>query len=271
MNFEYEARALYNTARNAGRREQRHGKASYPVALKSFLYKEDISATIDLEVMNIPTSKIVGIAKASDKDLAYTADFLPLHPATSEFAAKWVRLYQEYLSDEGLREPISCYEYLGKFYVIDGMKRVSVVKCHGGTTISARVTRLMPVATNDPQVQCYYEFLKYFRYTGLYQVFFKTPENFVKLQAALGHTADHVWTEMDRFSFLFYWNSFDRAFNHVFGDDGAMTAADALVAVLEDYPYSEVRKMAPWDLVWMLQNLKKRINRFDELEDRKAS
>lgn len=271
MNFEKEARALYNTARSAGRREQRHGKSSYPVALKSFLYKKDFSCTIDLGVMNIPTSKIVGIAKASDKDLAYTADFLPLNPANSEFAAKWIRLYQEYLSDEGIREPIRCYEYLGKFYVIDGMMRVSVVKCHGGTTISARVARLMPVNTNDPQIQCYYEFLKCFRQTGLYQVFFSKPENFGKLQAALGHEADHVWTEMDQFSFLFYWNSFDHAFNYVFGEDAPITAADALVGLLKDHPYSEVRKMAPWDLVWVLQNLKHKIDYVIALQDRKAS
>lgn len=271
MKFENEARELYNTARNAARREQRQGKRSYPVALKSFLHDKDVSYTIDLEVMDIPTGKIVGVAKASDKDMAYNVDFLPLNPANSEFAAKWVRLYQAYLSDEGIREPIRCYEYLGRFYVIDGMKRVSVVKSCGAPTISAHVIRLMPVKTNDPKIQCYYEFLKHFRLTQLYQVTFTKPENFTKLQAALGYTTDHSWTEMNRFGFLFYWHAFDHAFNDVFGDDVAMTAADALVAVLEDYPYSEVRKMAPWDLTRVLQNLRKKVGSADNQEDRKAS
>lgn len=271
MKFEKEARALYNTAWNAANSQYRKGMHSHPMALKSFLHEKDIAYTIDLEVMNIPTSKIVGVAKASDRDLAYTADFLPLKPANSEFAAQWVRLYQAFLSDEGIRESIRCFEYLGKFYVIDGMKRVSVVKSHGAATISAQVTRLMPVRNNDPQIQCYYEFLKHFGLTRLYQVSFTKSENFSKLQAALGHAADHRWTEMDRFGFLFYWNSFARAFNHVFGDDAAMTAADALVAVLEDYPYSEVRKMATWDLVWVLQNLRKNTATAFNAKERKVS
>lgn len=258
MKFENEARALYNTAWNAAKRQYRRGLHSHPVALKSFLHEKDIAYTIDLEVMNIPTGKIVGVAKASHKDLAYTADFLPTNPADSSFAAKWVWLYQAYLNDVDVCEPVHCYEYLGKFYVIDGMKRVSVAKCHGVSTISALVTRLMPVKTNAPEIQSYYEFLKDFSLTQLYQVSFTKPENFNKLQAALGHAPDHRWTEMDRFGFLFYWYSFDHAFGKVFGDDAAVTAADALVAVLEDRPYSDVRKMTPWDLEDVLQALRKK-------------
>lgn len=258
MKFENEARALYVTAWNAANRQYRRGEHSHPVALKSFLHEKDFAYTIDLEVMNIPTGKIVGVAKASHKDLAYTADFLPTNPVESSFAAKWVRLYQAYLNDADIREPVHCYEYLGNFYVIDGMKRVSVAKCHGASTISALVTRLMPARTNDPQVQNYYEFLKHFSLTQLYQVCFSNPANFGKLQAALGHAADHRWTEMDRFGFLFYWYSFDHAFGKVFGESAAVTAADALVAVLEDRPYSDVRKMTPWDLEDVLQALRKK-------------
>lgn len=258
MKFENEARALYHNARNAANRQQRRGTRSNPMVLKSFLHEKDIAYTIDLEVMEIPTSKIVGVAKSSDEYLAYTADFLPTNPADSTFADKWVWLYQAYLNDVDIREPVHCYEYLGKFYVIDGMKRVSVAKCHGVSTIEAQVTRLMPVKTNEPVIRNYYEFLKHFSLTRLYQVSFTKPENFNKLQAALGHTEDHSWTEMDRFGFMFYWYSFDRAFGKVFGDDAAVTAADALVAVLEDHPYCDVRKMTPWDLEDMLQVLRKK-------------
>lgn len=271
MRFEKEARGLYAAAWHAARREQRQGKRSYPVALKSVLHAKDIAYAIDLEVMNIPTGKIVGVAKVSDKDLAYTADFLPLYPVGSEFARQWCRLYQAYLSDEGLSDPIRCYEYLGNFYVIDGMKRVSVVKSHGAPIIKAQVTRLMPVKVNTPTIQGYYEFLNHFRLTQLYQVSFNTSGNFNKLQKALGYADDHIWTEMDRFSFLFYWYAFDRAFHNVFEEDASVTAADALVAVLEDYPYSEIKKMAPWDLMWVLQRLHDRMRNEAGSANRKAS
>ena len=51
-------------------------------------------------------------------------------PEDTEFAAKWAGLCAAHLSDEGIRDPIKCYEYLGNFYVQEGNKRVSVLKSY---------------------------------------------------------------------------------------------------------------------------------------------
>ena len=252
MRFEKEARELYNAAHNLATRNRRAAENqleyAHPEVLSSLLDKKKVSHTINVGTMNIPTDQIVGVVTPSEADNLYTADFLPLAPANSEFADKWRSLYLDYLSDEGILNPIGCYEYLGRFYVTDGMKRVSVLKSHGASTIVAQVIRLMPVESNNPKVLRYNEFLKHFDLTGLYQVSFKYPENFAKLQAALGHEPEYAWTEMDRFSFMFYWYSFARAFKKVFRDEKYVTAADVLVAVLDDYSYSEVKKTNPWDL-----------------------
>lgn len=251
MTFEKEARQLYNIAHSVASKEQRKinkkNENGHPIALSTILDNEKISEVVNVGIMDIPTDKIVGVVSSDGTEDIYTPDFLPLLAANTEYAEKWRRLYLDYLTDEGIRDPIGCYEYLGNFYVTDGMKRVSVLKSYGAATISAQVFRVMPVESNTPKIKCYKEFLKHFRLTGLYQVSFNQPENFKKLQVALGYDPNHAWTDMDRYSFMFNWYGFDRAYKKVFGEDKNLTAADMLVKVLEDYSYNEVRRMDPWD------------------------
>ncbi len=63
---------------------------------------------------------------------------------------------------EGIRDPIRCYEYMGRFYVQEGNKRVSVLKSYGAPAIDAFVTRVIPAYSQDQAVQVYYEFLNSF-------------------------------------------------------------------------------------------------------------
>ena len=111
---------------------------------------------------------------------------------------KWINLCQAHLSDEGINEPIRCFEYLGRFYVQEGNKRVSVLKSYGAASIPGRVVRLVPVWSEEREVRLYYEFLGAYQLTGLYQVNFTRFGSFPKLQAALGHSADYKWSEDDR-------------------------------------------------------------------------
>ena len=158
---------------------------------------------------------------------------MPLSKADTEFANTWWYLYQEFLSDDGLRKPIRCYEYLGKFYVQDGAKRVSVLKYHGAATVFSEVIRIMPTCTQERNVQNYYEFLQHFRLTRLYQISFSNPGDFAKLQSALGHEANYRWNDTDRFGFLFHWHTIENAFQKAFEDSLNITVADALVALME--------------------------------------
>ena len=49
---------------------------------------------------------------------------MPLLGLKTEFATKWINLCVSHV-DEGIRDPITCYEYMGRFYVQEGNKRVS--------------------------------------------------------------------------------------------------------------------------------------------------
>lgn len=262
MRFKAEAQALYYNAYHIGKKNrhksEKHGADPFPVEINSVLEEQMMAGTVDVGVLEIPTDQIVGVATPTDREL-YTYDFMPLTPTGTEFADQWCALYQHYLSDEGIRCPITCYEYLGRFYVLDGKKRVSVLKSYGASTICAAVTRILPVKTEDEVIQRYYEFLEAFEKTRLYQVAFTKSGSFPKLQKALGYDADHVWTEGDRFSFMFNWYGIERAFEQAFGGYMKITTADALLVLLEDYTYTQIRKTPSWILTRLFQTAWKKL------------
>lgn len=76
--------------------------------------------------------------------------------------------------NDGISDPIKCYEYLGHFYVVEGNKRVSVLKSMGGVSIWANVTRLLPEAEDNVTVQLYQEFLEFYRCARFYGALCKT-------------------------------------------------------------------------------------------------
>ena len=119
------------------------GLTPYPSVLEEVFPGVSDMNPIDLSVMEIPAERIIGIRSADRRD-SLSASFLPLHGPDTEFAAKWINLCREHLSDTGIRDPIDCYEYLGDFYVSEGNKRVSVLRWFGAVKISARVRRVLP-------------------------------------------------------------------------------------------------------------------------------
>lgn len=257
MRFDREIQEQYQKAYALGRRQQhtdvKHNLSVYPSALDTLVAPESISYTLDLGILDIPVNLIVGIDKDSENAMQYTKDFLPLSQPNSKFAEQWRMLYNQFLSDEGLTEAVRCYEYMGRFYVSDGLKRVSVVKFHGASTIKARVIRLMPVRTDDKDVALYYAFLSQYRLTRLYQLQFTQPGYFEKLQAALGHAPTYKWNESDRYGFLFHWVLIENAFRKSYDDYLNITAADALVVLLEKYSYEQIIRMEPWVLTRVFQ------------------
>lgn len=61
---------------------------------------------------------------------------MPLLDEDTEFAQKWNALCDAHLS-VGIRDPIKAYEYMNKFYVEEGNKRVSVMKYYEAMSIPA--------------------------------------------------------------------------------------------------------------------------------------
>ena len=256
MRFLTEVWEQYSVSQNHAKRNVRRcvraGMETALPTLESVVDRTKCAGEADLGVLSIPVAQIVGIASGSDNE-NYTANFLPLPSAKSEFAEKWTQIYMEHLTDRGLVDPIRCYEYLGKFYVADGKKRVSVLKANGATMVKAEVTRILPAATEDPEIQSYYEFVRTFENTGLYQIRFTRPGKADAFLKAIGHAPDHVWTDSDRYSFIFNWHSFERALEVAFDGSLSITTADAVQVLLKNNTFNELKNMPSWTLAELMQ------------------
>ena len=242
-----EAAVQYAQALKAGQKTYKEyvlaGRYPYLQILDEILNDSMVAGNVDLGVINIPSDQIVG-TKGEGRRTAFAADFMPLLAPDSEFAMKWTELCAAHLSDEGIRDPIRCYEYMGRFYVQEGNKRVSVLKSCRSPTIPGYVTRVIPAYSDDEAVVIYYEFMDFYRLSGVYQVYFSHRGGFAKLQAALGFDPDHVWTEDERRRFQSAFHYFEDAFNKLGGKKLPITTADALLVWLDFYPINSLKELS---------------------------
>ena len=256
MRFEAEVWERYSAVQNMAKRIQRKNSdneaaCSMP-ALSEVLAQEKVAGEAELGVYEIPVNQIVGMADDSEKE-NYISEFLPLPSIETDFAKTWCNLYMGYLNDRGPVDPITCYEYLGKFYVADGKKRVSVAKVHDSVTIMAKVIRVMPELSEDPKIQCYYEFVRAFEKTGMYQIAFTQSCDIDKFLEDLGYNADQIWTDSDRRGFMFHWYPFQKALSVAFGDKLNITTADAVLVLMKKRSYTELRQLPSWTLAELMQ------------------
>lgn len=130
------------------------GEYPYLPVLDDFVSKKDMLRTVDLGTIQVPLEFIVG-TRTDGRAQAFARNFMPLMEEESEFACKWKRLCQSQL-EEGIRDPIKAYEYMNRYYVEEGNKRVSVLKYFGADSIYARVTRIMPKRNDTRESELYY-------------------------------------------------------------------------------------------------------------------
>ena len=251
-----ECKEHYQQALKAANKEQRHhvqrGTYPYLQVLDDILPAYMTAGEVNLGLVNIPIDKIVG-TKTKGRTHAFAANFMPLLSADSEFGIKWRDLCNAHLSDAGIRDPISCYEFLGRFYVQEGNKRVSVLKYFGAASIPGNVIRILPLESTSKEVRAYREFLTYYPLTKLYEVYFTQLGSFQKLQAALGNEPDHAWTEEERRRYVSSHHFFAEAFRKLGGDELKITIDDAMLEWLAVYPFSKIREMSTQDLYRSLE------------------
>ena len=238
-----EAIEEYRKALKAGQREYKElvaaGKEPYPAVLDELLPECATFTTQLVGLTEIPSDRIVG-TKSAGRISAFTAGFLPLLEETSEFGAKWINLCVANLSDEGIRDAIVCYEYLGQFYVQEGNKRVSVLKHFGATRIAANVTRILPENDGSPRYKAYLEFLDFYKATGLYTVQFRKPGDYTKLLSAMGKDPADPWTDREKLSFNAAFHYFRDAFDALNGQNLDLPVEEALLVWLQVYSYEDL-------------------------------
>ena len=212
--------------------------------------------------MEVPLHLVVG-TKTAGRTAAFASNFMPLLPQDTEFATKWISLCLAHLED-GIHDPIRCFEYMGLFYVQEGNKRVSVLKSFGADSIAAHVTRIVPRWVDLPVVRQYYEFMEAFPLTGLYTLQFTRPGSYAKLQTLLGKAPGEKWDDDDRADILSLHNWVAKAYQAHGGAHMKTTADDVLLLLMQRDPLEELKKDTPaglakrldgvWDDVLAMEN-----------------
>ena len=246
-----EAREEYTKAVRMGQKELKEllskGQDIYPSVLEELITEADVDSAVDIGLVEIPAKRIVG-TKTAGRISAFTPGFLPLLSADSEFAHKWMTLCAAHLSDEGIRDPIVCFEYLGNFYVQEGNKRVSVLRYFDAPRIPGIVTRLLPKMSDAPQVKAYYEFLEFYQDSGLYDIRFRQPGDYGKLLSHLGKAPGEIWTEREQKTFRAYFHYFTDAFNACKGEALDLLPEEALLLWLRVYPFQDLGGLSSTEL-----------------------
>ncbi len=236
----------YLRALKAGQREYKEAQSNhmdpYPAVLDELLGEDGTDSTQTVGLAEIPADRIIG-TKSAGRISAFTRGFMPLLDEDSEFAAKWVALCLANLSDEGIRDPIVCFEYLGDFYVQEGNKRVSVLKHFGAARIPAYVTRILPANDGSPRIKAYYEFLDFYKNTGLYTVQFHRPGDYQKLLTAIGKEPSDPWTDSEKRTFNAYFQYLKDAFDALNGKLLALSHEEVLLIWLRIYSYKDLGEM----------------------------
>ena len=212
----------------------------YPSVLEDVMNEAQTSGQVQLGTLEIPVDLITGTLAAGRKT-AFAGNMMPILPEQSEFAAKWIALCEAHLSDGGIHDPITCMEYLGQFYVMEGHKRVSVLKSFGAMSISATVTRVLPAWSEEPAIQAYYEFMHFFSLTGLFQMRFVRPGRYERLLTLLHKEADHKWDREEQSEFAsVYWKFRNVCEEPILAMIPDHSVSEALLGCLEVYPYEEI-------------------------------
>ena len=194
---------------------------------------------LSLGIMAIPLSRVMG-SVSMGRSRAFTKNFLPILDGGSEFAAKCDRLYES-VESEGVNQPVTALEYLGYYYIIEGNKRVSVMKAMEARDIEADVTRVYPVRTGDPEIVSYYEYCDFTKETGLYAILFSRPGSYQKLVSLPGMKAGEKWTEDEILSLRKIFHYFSEAYETSTKDQDVLPTGDAFLTYLIAFGYRDVK------------------------------
>lgn len=169
---------------------------------------------------------------------------MPLLGENTEFGMKWATLYDSQLN-EGIRDPINAYEFMNKFYVEEGNKRVSVMRAVDAAYIPAIVTRILPKRTEEKDNLIYYEFVDFYNVAHTNEIWFSQLGSFPALIQAIGKKPGEPWSDEFRRDFFSLYNTFSEYFLAKGGEKLPVTIADAFLKYLEIYDYEDILKKSP--------------------------
>lgn len=235
----------YLSARKLGVKEYSKniskGQTGYLPFLEGVLKNIEIVYELDLGIIDLPLKKIVGTYTYA-RSRSFAGNFMPLLTTRTEFAQKWSNLCTAHIN-EGIRDPIKVYEYLNWFYVVEGNKRVSVLKYFDAYSIQGQVSRLVPKKDDsDFNISIYYEFLDFYKKTGINLIWFTKRNSFHQLSGYLdGLIPDFLLVNMDKYKYFvnFIYLPFRKVYLELGGQKLPITTGDAFLEYVTVYGMPE--------------------------------
>lgn len=248
----------YQTACKRGMREVREaasrgeptGLLVLPDAPEKLAYSRET-----LGIVEVPVELIVGTCSQQRAD-SFSPKFSPILPANSEFAKKWLNLCSMHL-EEGIRDAIRVVEYLNRYYVVEGHKRVSVLRHFGAVSIPGHVTRLIPYPSQSPEVLAYQEFLAFYRMTGQLCLVYRQPGQYTKLIKAMQLPVLEAWGAEDNQAFRGFYYMFRDAFLKMYGQEEKVS--QGFLTYVEIFGYSQSLNKLPVEIEKDLEKIEREI------------
>lgn len=232
---------------DAVKKALKKGTSPYLPVLDTIEDAKDARGKIPLGTFELPLSRVTG-NKTEGRNNAFANNFMPLLDIDTEFAAKWSALYDSYV-EEGIQNPIECFEYMNQYYVQEGNKRVSVSKFGGSVFIPANVTRILPKKSDDPEVVAYYEYLKFFDVTQNYLIVFTEPGEYEHLASILGQDLEHQWPDELKSDLKAAFFIFAKNCKSILKDYDDRSVSSAFLIYLSFYPMKSLFDMTDDQLV----------------------
>ncbi len=255
------ADSTYQHARKLGLKELKARSARnedpYLPALEDLLPHLSSLNEDDLGSNRIDIDQIVGTYTSARRE-AFSPSFYPLLEENSEFAAKWSALAASHLKD-GIHDSIVAVEYLNRFYVVEGHKRVSVLRFFGATTVRAEVRRLLPAHTDDPEVAVYYEFLDFYRITHINNILFSRLGAYPALLKLLCGDNPTPWDDDQRRNLYSGILRFRKAYS-ASSLAASLTQDEALLRYLEIFGFQSLSSHTPSELKAELDAIRPELN-----------
>ncbi len=258
----------YEKAYKLGKKEYQtrlmEGKRPTLKVLDEILPSRGSYSEVPLGLVQIPLDQIVG-TKTDSRSNAFARNFMPILKENSEFAFKWARLCEAQV-EEGIREPIKAYEYMNKFYVVEGNKRVSVLKYFEVNTIPGNVTRIIPKPTDELENRIYYEFLDFYELSKINYMWFSQEGSFAEIQEIVGKQPGEIWSEDDCLEFKSLFTKFKMEYQEtIVGDTTAVS--EAFLKFIKIHGYAEACEMSLPELKKMMKKTKEEFELLKKEDD----
>ncbi len=251
MAEDYYKEALRSAQKEQHARAAKNEPETLPV-LDDILGSDKVTTGVDLGLVQIPAELIAG-TKSRGRASAFAPNFMPIMEEGTEFAEKWKRLCDAHLT-EGIRDPVKAYEYMNRYYIEEGNKRVSVLKFFDAVNIPGTVTRILPERNGDEAVELYYELLAFSKYSHINFIEFSAKGSYTELLKVLGKEPSEEWTEDEQKEFSAVYYYFKKAYFQSGGDKLNSTVGDAMLRYVKVYGYQELKDS---DIADIKKNLSK--------------